>query len=111
MGENNWDITANRFVAFFDIMGFKDLVARSRHEDVVKKLNLLKNTLKDLETIDHTLIDSLQIEKLQTRSVTFSDSIIFFSKGDTIQDACKIVIDSHTILSEAIENGIGIKGA
>lgn len=43
---NNWQITTNRFVGFIDIMGFKDMVARSSHEDIydmMKKINDFQN--------------------------------------------------------------------
>jgi hypothetical protein len=37
----NWKITNERFVAYIDIMGFKDLVMRSTHEEVYKMMKLI----------------------------------------------------------------------
>ena len=36
----SWDkvTTASRFVAFFDILGFKDMVMKSSHNDILEKL-------------------------------------------------------------------------
>ena len=114
MSNQDWNKTANRFVAFFDIMGFKDLVQRNSHDDILIKLKTLKNVLKELEGMDSEskeALKKLKTEKLQTRSITFSDSIIIFSKGDTVADFNKIVLDSYLLLHKAIERGIGIKGA
>ncbi len=110
MEQNNWAITANRFVAFFDIMGFKDLVERNSHKEVVDKLNTLKNALKTLEIAN---VDERfkKYDMEETKSITFSDSIIIFSKSDTIKDAKKILLDSAWIVNAALQIGLGIKGA
>jgi len=114
MSNQDWNRTANRFVAFFDIMGFKDLVQRNSHDNILKRLETLKNVLKKLENShseNNKTLKKLMTEKFQTRSITFSDSIIIFSKSDTIKDFDKLVLDSYSIIHKALENGIGIKGA
>ena len=114
MNNKDWNNTTNRFVAFFDIMGFKDMVQRKSHADILKTLEKLKDVLKFMENQDsenNKFLKPLNIKKFQTRSITFSDSIIFFSQGDTIKDFEKIVIDSYFIIQKSIENGLGIKGA
>ena len=112
MEENKWETTAERFVLFFDILGFKDMVQRNDHDFVLGKLNLLKNTIHDLDGL-HTLEESkrLKISEKQSQSVTFSDSIIIFSKSNTVEDAYKIFSDAYIILLYALENDIPIKGA
>lgn len=108
----NWDITANRFVAFFDILGFKDLVMRSTHQQVLDKLAKLKSTISKLEQIHTTeLLKKYNIDEHQSKSVTFSDSLIFFSKGDTFNDGFKILLDSLLLMTRALADGIAIKGA
>lgn len=112
MAEQKWQITTKRFVAFFDIMGFKDLVQRNSHIDIFEKLKQLKTTLKGLETIiNKTLIEQYNVKPLQTRSITFSDSIVVFSQGDEFSDAIKMMRDSYLILQTATEMGVPIKGA
>lgn len=114
MNNQDWIKTTPRFVAFFDIMGFKDMVQRNSHNDILEKLEILKNTLKTLEGWNSENIkelEKLNIEKQQTKSITFSDSIIIFSKGESIKDLNKILIDSYLILNKALNSGIGIKGA
>lgn len=103
-----WDKTCNRFVAFFDIMGFKEMVERNEHEVIVQKLESLKVTLRHLDALQN---DKRHVEFSETKSITFSDSIIFFSKGDTIGDANKIIFDSIFLIIMALDYGIPIKGA
>lgn len=112
MPDENWEVTCKRFVAFFDILGFKELVLKEGHESILKKLDSLKEIMAKLENHENfTSLKSLQIEKNQTRSVTFSDSIIIFSKGDTYQDAIKIFFDVQKIFDTALNYSIPIKGA
>ena len=37
--------TRNRFVAFLDIMGFKDRVARNEHNEILKELELFQSNI------------------------------------------------------------------
>src|SRR5438128_1419170 len=106
MSTKEWAKTDKRFVDYFDIMGFKDLVQRNSHTGILNKLESLKRVLTKLEDSNAENNDALKkinIEKLQTRSITFSDSIIIFSKSDTIKDFDKIVYDSYMIIHKAID--------
>ena len=112
----SWENKTNkRFVAFFDILGFKDMVMKYSHQDVLSKLNLLKKHTLKLENFqwntEKTKKANINPKPDQTKSVTFSDSIIFFSHSGTKEDFVKILVDSHTILKVALNNGIAIKGA
>ena len=112
MPESDWKETDKRFVAFFDIMGFRDLVQRNTHDVIVEKLRKIKTTLTGLaETSGGSFTEKYEIKPYQTKSITFSDSIIVFSKSDGFSDAMKILADSYIILKHSIENGIAIKGA
>ncbi len=111
MQVSKWEKTNNRFVAFFDILGFKDLVARFKHEEIVEKLESLLLVIDKLS--DANSISSMQnynIDKDQTKSIIFSDSIIFFSKGSTFNDALKISYDAFQVCKNALNAGIAIKG-
>lgn len=114
MDEHKWKNKTDRFVLFFDILGFKDMVNRTDHEDILRKLNALKTVTDYLNSIpkpDEKRIDIKEFEKHQTRSIKFSDSIIIFSKGNTYLDALKITLDAVVILGRAFSNSIPIKGA
>lgn len=110
-----WKKTNNRFVSFFDILGFKDMVLKNSHDDILKKLESLKkhaNRLAEMQWDEEKEKTSkLKITVNQTKSITFSDSFIFFSKGDSLEDFFKIVLDSWSIYKEAIDNDIALKGA
>ncbi|NML57814.1 hypothetical protein [Chryseobacterium cheonjiense] len=105
-----WLVTNKRFVAFFDILGFKDLVLRNTHETIFEKLNEISN-LKD--GLNPNIIDKEfsndGIKPLEV--VTFSDSIVIFSKNNTVE-SFKIFIQSvNWFFSQIIEKEIPIKGA
>lgn len=110
-----WEKTNNRFVSFFDILGFKDMVLKTSHNDILIKLENLKKHVTKLEEMqwddEREKKSKIKINPNQTKSITFSDSFIFFSRGDTIEDFFKIILDSWNIYIKAIENGIAIKGA
>ncbi len=111
-----WKENNKRFVLFFDILGFKDMVMKDSHKNILNKLKTLKSKANELERFEWSenqkeMTDNVNIEFNQTRSVTFSDSIIFFSNGDTIADFLKILIDAYSIQKIALENNIAIKGA
>ena len=108
----SWQTTANRFVAFFDILGFKDLVLKSSHAAVLEKLTKLKDQVDDFEKLSEVeLLKTYNTPKDQTKSVSFSDSFIFFSKADDYKDALKLLADSYNMIRVALESNLPIKGA
>ena len=38
LSKADWEITTDRYVAFIDIMGFKDMVARSTHDEIYQMM-------------------------------------------------------------------------
>lgn len=113
MTETIWKNTQKRFVAFFDIMGFKEIVERNSHIDVLKRLFKLKTVLGVFESINSNdeFFNSFNIKKAETKSITFSDSIVIFSRGNSIEDACKILVDASSLIDISLQNSIAIKGA
>lgn len=117
MGETKWEITTNRFVAFFDIMGFKDFVERNSHEAVVNrlyKLNEIIDQIKDMHMIGSLKdVNSAYDEDVnlnESKVVIFSDSVMIFSKDDSLESCNKILIDSSYLLYYAIQSQIPLKG-
>jgi hypothetical protein len=77
-----------------------------------KNLNTLKDITKRLEDVESLLaFKKAPIDLDQSKVVTFSDSIIIFSKGDSYNDAHKIFHDCYRLLQASLENNISIKGA
>jgi len=108
----NWEKTCNRYIAYIDLFGFKDIIQNDTHNEILKKLEMLK---KATENVDNELYENqkqlLKIESNQTKSVVFSDSIILFSRESTIEDFFKIISDSYSIRKMAIKNNIAIRVA
>jgi len=106
-----WQKTCERYVAFFDLPGFKDKAASETHADILKKMQILKDAAENPESVDW--VDSqkmkLNIDSDQTKSLTLSDSIILFSKGSSVADFFKIITDSCAIRKSAIKNNIPVR--
>ncbi len=118
--EPGWKNTCERFVAFLDIMGFKDMVLRKPHYEVNK---LLESLQPDIRNIEHTAIIGMKMrkgqksieEQVQTRRVirpvSFSDSIILISVDNSFLSAVNILLNTGWIFQEAITKGLPMKGA
>jgi hypothetical protein len=103
----NTAVTCNRFVAFFDIMGFKDRVARNSHEDIYSdmlNISITKDTLKKA-------IEKSNIDKNVISIMKFSDSIMIFSKDDSIITYDIFTAATTILFTDAIKNNIPLKGA
>lgn len=99
-----WKTTCERYVAFLDIMGFKELVKRSTHKEIYQLLCNITDVgiyfEKALNDVGHNI-----------KVITFSDSIIVLSRKD---DTPASFIDFSNVVSKIIGiclfNGIPIKG-
>ena len=105
-----WITTTNRFVAFLDIMGFKDFVSRNSHDKVYEMLKKLSRSKKIIDKLVPGNVSSNYYGK-GIYTTSFSDSIILFSTDDT-QDSFDLFSSSVAyILSEAMKDSIPMKGA
>src|SRR5437867_3732968 len=87
--KNEWPSDCNRFIGFIDIMGFKDMIARKSHEEIGKKLLMLTYSREGLQKFTKSpfLKSNEQLEKEEiVRSLMFSDSILFITRGNTLFD-------------------------
>ncbi len=91
--------TAKRYVAFLDIMGFKDRVARHSHEEILLELQqmseFVSTNLKGLSDI---------------KFVMFSDSFLFFTEHDDETVLKHLIELLMGVMNNAINNKIPIKG-
>lgn len=89
--------TCERIVAFLDIMGFKDMVARH--------FMAIKDKLEKLSTfIGETMDEDYQY-------MIFSDSIILYAKSDGIEVFKSLLSKVSCIIEKSIALGLPIKGA
>lgn len=109
--KTNWKPTDKRFVAFLDILGFKDLVMRNTHDEIYQTLNQISKSKKLIE-------DAAKIEKLsksvgdaEVYVVSFSDSIVIFSKNDNIENFKYFLLATRWFFTGTFKKQIPIKGA
>jgi hypothetical protein len=106
--KSEWPITANRFVAVLDIMGFTDLVARRPHEEVVSSFKtLLSMTDENINLFN----GALEIKDYSIRKAAFSDTIVFISKGDSLSDLQHMAHNLWTFQLNAFSLQLPTKGA
>jgi len=103
---DKWEINANRFVAYLDIMGFKDMVARMKSEDIYILMKKLRDVLHSSTKIDWSF------DKMTYLDVaSFSDSIIIYSKDDSSKSLENILCSLSSIISEMLLCKIPFRGA
>ena len=96
-----WNVTTKRCVAFLDIMGFKDMVARSSHDTIYKRLQSISKSQNAIE----------EAKFLNVYMTKFSDSIAIFSKDDTKDSLMAFMVATEFVFTKCIIDGIPIKGA
>lgn len=89
-----------RFVAFLDIMGFKDMVARRSENKIEDKLEKLS-----------TFIAETKEDLKDSSCYIFSDSIILFTGCDEQGALTGIISTVGKVVEKAIGLGLPIKGA
>ncbi|MCX5846307.1 MAG: hypothetical protein NTW12_08115 [Deltaproteobacteria bacterium] len=104
--ENSWEITANRYVAYFDIMGFKDMVARFSHNEIYEMMKKIDKGIK-LTTGINWAKNPINLIK----TTTYSDSIIIYSKDDSYDSLDSIISTVSALTNELLSNAIPHKGA
>lgn len=122
----NWEITSNRFVAFIDIMGFKDIVQRKSSTEIYTNLleiskvkNELINDINNLEAHTNDISGLIEegampffLDMQNTVFVaSFSDSIILFSKDNYLPTLLAFQCTVISIFANIIKLGWGAKGA
>jgi len=104
--EDDWDVKAKRYVGYIDIMGFKDMVARSTHDEIyemMKKIDKAKNHV--IQTT--TAMANLNLVK----TTTYSDSIMLYSKDDSYNSLLFISLCISALTHKLLIENIPHKGA
>lgn len=98
------DFTKNRFVAFLDIMGFKDRVARNEHNEILKELEVFQSNISQYVSYHRDANVQLAL---------FSDSILIYSQNDTSESLHALADITSHVMMYAIQQGkpIPLKGA
>lgn len=101
-----WQVTANRYVAFLDIMGFKDMVARSTHEEIYTMMKRVDEVKKTAENVKWGYGKEIMV-----KSTFFSDSIVLYTKDDTYDSLLTIFAIISSITNDLLTSSIPHKGA
>jgi hypothetical protein len=108
--KTEWNVTDNRFVAFLDILGFKDLVMRNSHKTIYElllKISTIKNNIYDAQTKD---VVKDNFKDAEVYIVNFSDSIAIFSKNDSEDNFAFFSFTIKFLFAESIKNNVPLKG-
>jgi len=103
-----WQATAERYVAFLDIMGFKDRMYRESHNDVLKFMEALSGRIKSIEKL---ATKRLTGQRGVVRPIFFSDSILLVSNDDSTESRVSIIAACIWLTRACLSMGVPIKGA
>lgn len=109
-----WELECNRFIGFIDIMGFSNMVARQDSKNIYEKL-LWLNSYKDYIPKNRPSlkggIEEILDSNVLIRSFTFSDSILFITRENTISDLFELINTLAVFQYSALEKQMPTKGA
>lgn len=104
----DWDPTCERFVAFLDVMGFKERIHRNKHETVVNEMLTLVAFKGLLEKFSQLVQPYL---KTDIKSVLFSDSMLLVTLNGSLDSIKALLIVTSTLIWNAALKDIPMKGA
>jgi hypothetical protein len=111
---SKWKTTCNRYVAFVDIMGFKELVLRNSHQEVYK---MLINLYEGITAVDNALNAPFNEKKKRvlsdpaTRITMYSDSIIIYSKDAKSKSVKDFIILVNWLIRNMYDRQMPFRGA
>lgn len=113
---NFTEITTDRFIAYFDIMGFKDLIYRNDHMFVSRLMDNIASLVAGIKIIETNLLkknltERNFFEKGVVLPILFSDSIIFISESNSSYDALKTFFAASFFITKMFQNNVPIKGS
>lgn len=113
--KTNWGSPKERFIAFFDIMGFKDYVARNKHEIVAKRMIFLAGAVASIEHSGLHINPKNDISENHLESlilpIFISDTIILISQDGKKEAALAMLKAATALLTTCMLSSIPIKGA
>jgi len=97
-----WTVTKNRFVVYFNIVDFKDMVFRNDHKVVLEIVRNLGDRLGETGKKEGT--------SPQIKQVLFSNSLLMISEDDSLNSAQELSLAANWLLSASLSKGIAMKG-
>jgi hypothetical protein len=109
-----WINTCDKFIAYFDIMGFKDFLFRNPHDTVLKKMESLNTVLNPIYNAFEKRLQGEEEDPMfhsLIRPLVFSDSIIFISNSNTENDLNTLLLNCLWFIEKCIIVNIPVKGS
>lgn len=103
---SDWKIKTNRYVAFMDVLGFKDYVLRHSIDEVYERLQTLNGFRPEEGERDY---DSDEEKRIKVS--IFSDSIFIFSRDDGFVTLRHFLSYVKRVMRMALRSEIPLKGA
>lgn len=108
-------MTDNKFIAFFDVLGFKNLVEKNSHETLMSiyedalcdTVFQISRTGIDLYKNDETAVKSLE----NIKKHIISDSIILIQNDFSHRGFFFLILQCRVLLSVCMDQGIPLRGA
>ncbi len=105
----------NSFVAFFDILGFKDLVEKNEHENLLELYNDSLNVTLDLtdnifSPIYNLITPEAEKDSLDIKTFVISDSIILVQNNLSQRGLLNLIAKCQALVSITMSDGIPVRG-
>jgi hypothetical protein len=106
-----------KYVAFFDILGFSDLVMKNNHQELLKIYEIFNLSIqqshcqifKPKEDDNSVIIPDFSTT--QTNSICISDSVLVWTNDDSFKSYYFILQFCNTFLWHSFINGLPVRGA
>lgn len=104
---SSWKITTNRFVAFIDLMGFKDMLETKSHDEIYK-------SMKDNRHLEYLLVNECQnnyyLGNRELKQIQFSDSLILVTADDSCCSFVKLIKYINVLVANHVRNYVMVRG-
>lgn len=112
--ESNFYKTTRRWIGYFDILGFKEFIKQTELLEAVRKTETtLSKAIKAASVSSCTTISAESLKDPILKSLTFSDSILFYIEPyiDFLPAFNYIVKSSAILIAKLIEKNFLLRGA
>lgn len=107
----SWEITADRYVGFIDIMGFKDMLTRRPHDEVYEIMQNVSKSVNSILSVFSVDYESEVDNDTNITMILFSDSIMVFTRDNEQHSLENLVAATSTLSDAFFADGIPHKGA
>ncbi len=114
----SWRVAEDRFVGFFDIMGFKHLLDTLSPDAMYGRMVFLRDVVIECEQLAATITDGKNKSNAPTSSwqelvkiVQFSDSVVVFTKDSSPTCSLVMTLLSTKMFLNSLAQGVLLRGA